>query len=261
MQSAICKVGNDNTYFFSRDGLQLVRSGCGEPPMPVSRKQLPSDLVGINPANGDRVSIAYDVLHKGIHIYAKVDGDRTYWFYDLQSGGFWPMDFGINLDLCLSYPAQMSSSKSGLIAIGSGSHQFEARVEGETADKSGTAKDIDQPSHLWYGPFALGSAHTEGILSEISAVLALTSGDIKWGIYTGDTAESAKIDPNPFEGDWNVKQNIDDDNQPATGLQLKSNPVKRGTMGYLKLESVGKSSWSVEEIMALRRQAGRRAYG
>lgn len=256
MQSAICKIGDDRTFFFSRDGLQVVRPGCGEPPTPVSRKQLPKDLTGINPGAKDRVSIAYDALHKGIHIYAHTpsievagDYDSTYWFYDLASGGFWPMDFSKDIHLAATYPAQMTQEKSGLIAIGSRSYQF--------AVPSNNV--IDKESYLWYGPFALGSPHTEGILTEITAVLSSTSKDVKWGIYAGETAESALVDKFPFEGEWTVRE--ESGNDVASGLNYKSNPSKRGTMGYLKIESIRRGRWSMEEIMAVRRIAGRRTVG
>ena len=256
MQSAICKVGDDRTFFFSRDGLYVIRPGCGEPPTPVSRKQLPKDLVGINPSNDERVSIGDDALHKGIHIYARVIGPRTwvhkYFFYDLQSGGFWEMDFSADLNLAATYPAQITDTKSGLIAIGSSAHQFEAKDD-----------VIDRDSYLWYGPFALGSPHTEGILTEITAALSETSGDIKWGIYTGETAEHAQADPHPFEGTWTVRDEsfVTGNTVIKSGLNYKANPVKNGTMGYLKVESIAKSRWSIEEIMCVRRIAGRRTVG
>ena len=247
MQSAICKIGDDRTFFFSRDGLQVVRPGCGEPPTPVSRKQLPKDLVGLNPGDKETVSIGYDSLNKGIHIYTlNVDAEDTYWFYDLQSGGFWPMDFGVPLRLASTYPAKITNEQSGLIAIGTSSHQF---VSG--------AHVIDRDSYLWYGPFALGSPHTEGSIKSITAVLASTSGDIAWGIYTGETAEHALADPKPFTGTWKTRTT----GHVEPGLNYKSNPQKRGTMGYLKVESDDKSRWSMEEVMAVRRIAGRRTVG
>ena len=237
--------------------MYVVRPGCGEPPTPVSRKQLPKDLTGINPGGGDKVSIGYDSLHKGIHVYAKVRGsgsgfEYTYFFYDLQSGGFWEMDFGTILNLAATYPAQVTNTKSGLIAIGNDAYQFEAKDD-----------VIDQDSYLWYGPFALGSPHTEGILTEITASLSETSGAIKWGIYTGETAEHAQADPHPFEGTWTVREEtfVTGNTTIKSGLNYKANPVKNGTMGYLKIESINKSRWSIEEVMCVRRIAGRRRVG
>jgi hypothetical protein len=200
------------------------------------------------------VSIGYDSLHKGIHIYAYVDGEYKYYFYDLQKGGFWPMDFRPRADdkrLAVTYPAQVTNTKSGLIAIGSRAHQFEAKDD-----------IIDRESYLWYGPFALGSPHTEGILTEITAVLSEFSGDVAWGIYTGETAEHARADPHPFEGTWEVHdESFVSGGSIKSGLNYKANPVKRGTMGYLKVESIGRSRWSIEEIMCVRRIAGRRRVG
>lgn len=279
MQSAICKVGDDRTFFFSRVGLQVIRPGCGEPPTPLSTDRLPMDLVGLSPEDGDRVSIGYDALHKGIHIYAQsglnaaydastglASYDReVYWFYDLQNGGFWEMDFPYDIQLAVTYPAIMEQSKSGFLGVSGGKgYQF---VGPTLSGIPSTAPDCDDDSYLWYGPFKLGSEHTEGILSEIYAVLGSTSGEVEYGIYTGETAEAALADPNPFIGTWKVKANADDQNQARSGLQYKSNPIKRGTMGFLKVSSLSssgsfsKGSWSIEEIMCLRRAAGRRAYG
>ena len=211
---------------------------------------MPKDLVGLNPGNGDRVSIGYDSSNRGIHIYAH-DNDNevdTYWFYDLPGGGFWPMGFSERLHVAATYPAQATNEFSGLIALGTTSHRFDNRRHAT----------IDEESYLWYGPFALGSPHTEGIITEITAVLASTSGDILWGIYTGETAESALADPHPYTGTWTTPGATND---LVSGLNYKSNPAKRGTMWYLKVESVNKSRWSIEEIMAVRRIAGRRTVG
>jgi hypothetical protein len=261
MQSAICKVGDDRTFFFSRDGLYVVRPGCGEPPTPVSRTQLPKDLVGISPGDGETVSIGYDALHKGIHIYAQLLSGPAYFFYDLQKSGFWEMDFDTQLQVACTYPAQSTNDKSGLIAIGSKAYQFNSN-----------SALCDRESYLWYGPFALGSPHTEGILTEISAAISQTSGPIQWGIYTGETAEHALADPHPFEGTINDQGEINgawtihnetfvSGDTIISGLSYKSNPVKRGTMGYLKVESYNKLRWSIEEIMCVRRIAGRRRVG
>ena len=245
--SAWCKTGNDHTVMMTRDGLYSIRPGCGEPPVNMSRENLPSSLVGIDPGSGDSVSIGYDSRWRGVHIYANYSGgSKEYWFYDLQSKGFWPMSFGETVDLAVNFKNKASPTKSGLHIISSGTaYQF---------DSDDTSESID--SHIVYGPIPLGSTHTEGVLTELNAVLSEDSGDVAWSVFADKSPQEAyalvKAGTPSFTGTkWDVQ-----------GFNYLQNPLVRGAAFYLKLEDDGGTAserrWCVEEILAKFRPAGKR---
>jgi hypothetical protein len=253
MQSAWCKDAADSTWFMSRDGLEMIPSGCGAPAINISREPLPEELTAIEPTSGGWASIAYDTRWRGIHIYTSLG----YYFYDIQSKGFWPMTFNVAPRLAVNYKSKSSPYRSGLILVTKtgGSRQF---------DKT---QDCDTDAYLWYGPFALGDPFTKGIITEIAAVLArgesaddeAKSEAVQWAIYKGDSPEDAYNDPNPFVGsDWTVGTQAKGSRR---SLQYTQNPMVTGNACYIKAWNGAKKRWSIEEIMMIHQLAGRRTVG
>ena len=249
MQSAWCKTGNDYTMMMTRDGLYSMRPGCGEPPTSVSRENLPDDLTAIDPGSGDRCAIGYDARWRGVHIYVnRNSGTDTHWFYDLQSKGFWPMSFDTagTMNLAVNFKKKSTATKSALIALSAAgsAYQFD----------TGSTEEVD--SHLYYGPIAIGSPHTEGIVSEITAVLSEDSEPVAWELYAGDSPQQAfnLADPTFVGNNWTVQ-----------GLNYIQNPLVRGSALYIKAigveDGAGNGCWSIEEIPMVVRQAGRRRVG
>jgi hypothetical protein len=206
----------------------------------MSRDVLPEELTAIDPGAGDKVSIGYDVRWRGIHIYATIGGDNVHWFYDMQSKGFWPMSFGAkNFELAVNFKRISSPTKSGLLAI----------------ESDGTANQFDLDSteaissHLYYGPVAIGSPHTVGVVSQATAVLGEASGKVGWEIYASDSPQQAynMTTPSFIGKDWDTQ-----------GLNNAQNPLVRGSAMYLKAFDVLNSRWTVEEIPIVVRQAGPR---
>jgi len=244
--NAWCKTGNDYTVMMTRDGLYSMRPGCGEPPVSMSREVLPEDLTAIAMAGSTSVCLGYDSRFRGIHIHVRlgVGGARTHWFYDLQSKGFWPMSYGVPnyvMDLAPNLKSASSSTKSGMLAI----------EDGGAAFQYDTASTESINSYLFYGPIALGSPHTEGVLTEIAAVLSEDSGNTAWSVFVGDSPQEAFASTVAFTGaNWNRQ-----------GLNYVQNPLVRGTAMYIKVEDVSQSRWVVEEMMAIVRAAGQRRVG
>lgn len=245
MQSAWCKTGNDFTMMMTRDGLYSMRPGCGEPPVSISRENLPEDLTAIDPGSGDKVSLGYDSRWRGLHIYVnRSGGTDTHWFYDLQSKGFWPMSFDAGtMDLAVNFKKESSSTKSGLIALTTTGVGYQFDIE----------SDEEIASHLYYGPIAIGTPHTEGIVSEITAVLGEASEPVAWELYTADSPQQAfnLAEPTFSGNNWEIQ-----------GLNYIQNPLVRGSALYLKASGVnsgaGDGRWTIEEIPMVVRQAGRR---
>ena len=241
MQSAWCKAGDDSTFFMSRDGLYMIRPGCGEPPVQVSGEIIPKDLKSIDPGSGDWVSIAYDTQWRGVHIYARRGSQDIAYFFDIQSGGFWPMTFSSHPRLAINYKSLTSEDKSGLVIVSSGG----------TSKQFSSAVPCEKDAYLYYGPFALGDPFTEGLVTEIASVLAGNSGNVKWSLHAGDSPELALADPTPFEGmTWKEQ-----------GLNYNQNPMRRGTTCYIKVYGDAGVQWAIEEIMMQTQLAGRRTVG
>lgn len=243
MQTAWCKTGNDYTIFMTRDGLYSMRPGCGEPPVSISREVLPEELTAIDPGAGDKVTLGYDARWRGIHIYVdRNSGTDAHYFYDLQSKGFWPMSFSAGtMALAVNLKSASSSTKSGLLALTSAGQAYQFDVE--------SVESID--SHVYYGPVAIGSPHSEGIISEAQAVLSEDSGAAAWSVYAADSPQQAfNLGAPSFTGaNWDIQ-----------GLNYVQNPLVRGSAAYVKVEDVSNSRWCVEEIPLVVRQAGRRKY-
>ena len=248
-QTAWCKDEINNTWFLSRAGLYKIASGCisdGSNIQSVSRERLPASLHGIDPGGGDRVSLGYDLENRGLHIYVdKATGTDEYWFYDTNDGGFWPMEFPTTMHLACILPPVMGATTSSLLAINSSGSVYQFS-DTQTTD-NGTAID----SHLYLGPIPLGSPTEDGILQEVQAALASTSGNLAWSVYAGQSAEEAYNDTPWFTGqNWTI-----------AGLNHTQHPQVRGHACYLKLEDVSGSRWSFEEINCTVAKGGpRRVY-
>ncbi len=252
MQSAWCKDEKNRTWFLSRRGLHMVPAGCGQPPESMSAEIIPGDLVGIDPAvSGTKVSLGYDMRWRMIHIYIRRGiGDYEYWAYDLQNGGFWPMDFGTTkLRLAVSYKPSLSTELSDLLAIKNLGGGF-------TFDRN-SSESIE--SYVWYGPVPLGNPMERGGILSLSGVLAapgqpvgatLGDGQVNYDVYVGDSALQAFNSLSVF-GDSPPTWNINGWNYPKY--------VRRaGNSAYIKLSSVNGKPWSIEEVVIERVPAGRR---
>ena len=237
-QKAWCKTGNDYTFFISKEGLWSIPPGCGAPPSSVSREVLPDELIGLNPGDGDDVCMAYDARYRGIHIYAKRGVDRYQYFYDLQAGGFWPMDVGWHPDLAFNHKTFMSRDKSSLmICNGATVYQF---------DRSSKIESYD--AHVYYGPIDIGgSPHTEGVLTMINAVLAHGSDEVSFTLYGGDSPQEAFNNPRYVltGNDWDRLTSTN----PKGALNFLQHPRVRATSAYLKVHHTNSTKrWSLEEV-------------
>ena len=242
MQSAWCKTDNDWTYMMTRAGLWRMPPGCGDSLQSVSREVLPIELLAINPGAGDRVCMGYDALFRGLLIFVDSTAYGKYgYFYDLQSGGFWPINYGSGtswsgnaVHLIPSYPAAMTRDRSNLI-------QLMSDGTAKVFDRTDTAESFT--SQVYLGPIAVGgSPYTDGVLTDIGAVLGEDSDPLSFAIYGGDSAQEAYNNPTQtFTGNAWSKQ----------GLNHWQNPRVRATAAYIKAHASGTSRWQFEEIFGL----------
>jgi hypothetical protein len=247
MMSAICKTGSEHTVFMSRHGLYRMDPGCGEPPVNMSDDKLPDELSDFDP-DEDTVSLAYDAKFRGIHILinrqsapapasaAETDFPSAY-FYSIIHDSYWPMDFATSL---LYFGAELKSyannDRSGVLIMKSGS--------GWVFDATDTSESFI--SRCLFGPFALGTALTEGVLSELASVMSSTSGDAEWEVYAAgspqeafDLAETGSS-PSFTGSDWTI-----------AGLNYTQRPRVRGTVCYILVKASGGDRWSLEEMFGI----------
>jgi len=252
-QAAWCKTTNGWTYMLTRDGLYRFPPGCPQgAPEPVSRKNLPEELVAIDPGTlGTYVSIAYDPRWMGIHIYVNRSGDNnTYYFYDIVNEGFWPMTFSPTMRLAVTHPVLATTTDSALLAITAGGSSYQFTSETPTGSSESIA------SHCVYGPILLAPQGMEGLLNEVIAVLAENSSAVSWKLYVADSAAEAyalvNADSASFTGtNWAVSG--------SRFLQYVQTPLRRGQCCYLKIYASGSTARiSVEEIELKSLEAGPR---
>lgn len=64
---AWCSLPDMSTVILSRDGLYLIPAGASGYPQPISRPNLPAELVDVD-WQANRISMAYDVQARGLHL-------------------------------------------------------------------------------------------------------------------------------------------------------------------------------------------------
>jgi hypothetical protein len=242
MQSAWCKgidhEGNDNTYMFTADGLYVIPANNYLNPQRLSREKLPNELVGVNPGAGDKVAIGYDQRWPGIHIAVNPNsGSDVNYFYDLQSGGWWPTAYAVTPQLFPAFPKLMAAGKSSVLLISTtgGVNQFD------------TASVEEFDSYMVLGPIMLGSADMEGKLVGLTAALAKDSQAVNCKAFVGDTVEQAYqavvADTDPFTlPAWTYSS--------TRYLNYWSHPLMRGYALFLKIYDISNERWLIEEILA-----------
>lgn len=233
--------GQGNLWILTRDGFYVMPPGCGAFPQPVSADVIPIEIRSIDPGIGDHVSVCFDMKFRGIHIYVDyASGTDAHWFYDLQSGGFWPMSFASTLRLGVGLKSAATSAKSALLAINTsgGIYQF---------DTGTTAASEAFSSYEVRGPFMLGPGLQEGKLYDCWGVLAENSGTCVATFYVGDSEASAYAKyvagtPTFTCGNWTR------DTSPVRLMQHRQHIQASGRAAYVKIASVSNSNFCCEEV-------------
>lgn len=231
MQSAWCKTGNDWTFMVTREGLMSMPPGCGVAPTPVSEDVLPKEMIGINPKVGDKVSIEYDALWKGIHIYINYNsGINSYFFYDMKKGGFWPMEFVGEMRLAVRFNDLISKTKSSLLAI----------ADNGAASQFDINSTESYESYVYYGPIELSSIpNMEGQVAKIGCVLGENSDAVSIEVFVGDSAQQA----------FNSPSNVFQTNAFAIkGLNFWVDVRRRGRSAYIKASTKKLARMQIEEL-------------
>lgn len=239
MQSAWCHDATGRLWMLTRDGLYTMPPGCGDSVTPVSRDDLPDELLAIDPGAGDKVSVAYDHRWPGIHIYVDYNsGTDAHYFCYLESvngqwrASFWPMSFSSTFRLAFPIKRSMTTGKSTLVALTSSSaaYQFD-RSSSESVD-----------SYVAYGPIKLSSQGYVGKLVDFTGRLSSGSGDVDFEVYAGHSPEEAYAKlvagtPIAFSGRLTIE-----------GQSYHYQPMVTDECVYILLKDVSNADWNHEGI-------------
>lgn len=250
--------GANHTYMMTYDGLYVIPSGDYTSPQAISRNKIPNELIGVNPAAGDKCCIGFDSQWKGIYITVDPNsgGDVNY-FYHIASDSWWPLALPITPHVYATFPALQTATTSAILPIGSGGslRQFN---NGEA--QGGSNENFD--SYVLIGPIKLADAGGEGIVISCSAALAQGSEDVNWSIYVGDSAEQAyrkaEADTTNTAADFSGAKWTYASAQYWNGVQ---NPRVRGNAAYLKVYDVANERWQLEQVVMEIERLGDRKVG
>lgn len=241
--SAHCRGPGSSSFFLALDGLYAIPYGGQQEPIPLSKK-LPQELRYIN-LGQNRVFLAYDVVHEGIIIaVTRIDGGQgTYFFYDMDTQGFFPMRFPTHCEPTFLH--YYSADAPGQRAILFGGRDGYIR-QFDDFGRSQSDDGVDWTSRMVLGPILLApSGYADGMLREVIPQTAVGSGDVTMFVQVGNNAETAReaVERNGFTA--------------RAGLQLTWTPQLRGNACYIGFEKTGGTSWAMEKTTIVREPLGK----
>jgi hypothetical protein len=233
---------NGETIFLSNDGIYSIPAGVLAYPESVSREKLPEELRDVD-VNNNRILMAYDVRNRGVFIgiTPMLAGGGTYFWFDWEFKGFWPMRFNKSHEpTALAFRTADSPFDQHLMF---GCRDGEIRVFDNNAhDDDGT----DFASELLIGPIALGGGgYFDGMLLEIVGQTGVGSGDVTCEVKVGNSVESA-FNATPRSA-FTFR----------AGKNLTHRPRLRGNACFLRLSSSGGSAWAMENLTVVRERLGK----
>ena len=240
-KQAWCWGPESQFIFLSHDGLYGVPPEAAGFPQSLSRERMPEELLNLDRTT-HTITLAYDARRRGVHIFISAnDGGMSdyHWWFDWRTKGFWPDDYAAAHEptACVFHPSDIPTENAVILGGRDGYlRRFRPGIE---ADDGGT--EIE--SYVRLGPIRLGgNAYTDGILLSMAGTLGAGSGDVKWTVYTADSAEglvTASATGRPT-GTW------------TAGRNHTVWPNRRGGAMIVELENADADrAWAFEGIAAL----------
>jgi len=185
---SLCVTPNGIVLFLARNGLQSWQIGSQEHPEPFSKTVVPEELLDVDSTTTD-VLMRYDHRSAGVHLFlTPSSGVGSHWWIDLENRAVWPMKFIEDHQPVAADTISIGGYSDVILGCKDG---YLRRFSNAVTTDDGEAIH----SHLLIGPFHLGREEGfDGMLKEIIASMAENSGDVKYKIITGDSAEEAVDD-------------------------------------------------------------------
>ncbi|MEM7820006.1 MAG: hypothetical protein QW761_00160 [Candidatus Aenigmatarchaeota archaeon] len=233
--------------FLSHDGIYAIDQPCGvQPPVAISRQKLPSELLKIT-RNNFYVNLAWDQLHRGVHIYVtpKYKGKTKWWFLEWENKSFWPMEYPEDFLPGSIIEGQTEHTKFDGIRLGC--------VDGRIRAWNGYLYGDDTlpiTARISYGPLNLaGDAAVEGLITAVQVTMSDIPGShVRLKVLAENSPEAIEKAQARYEAEMEVQQN--------GGLQARTYPRVRGGAAALQLEHTGPIPWGIDSIQMAVRHAG-----
>ncbi len=191
--------------FLSRDGLYSIAAGAQGYPQPISRQNLPIDLLDID-VNKNVVNVEYCTRYRSIIIsVTPTNGNAgTHYWYDVTNNSWWPMQYPYNgypgmntANMQPSYFLQYnpllggSNNLADKIIAGCMDGYLREFKDAATSDDYGGA-NLGIVSFITLGPLRVGGIGYRSLLTQIGADVDSATGNaaLSWAIYADDTCES-----------------------------------------------------------------------
>jgi hypothetical protein len=232
---AWCHTADGAMVFLSADGVYVMPAMCGvSRPDSVSREKLPSELLDIDPTVYT-VNLEYDVRARGVHIFVSANDtelESQHWFLDWETKGFFRMTLATDHHPFSSCYRRDITSTQSLVYLGC--------ADGYVRRFYDTAEDDDGEtfsSYVMLGPITPGDASNNGVVSAITGRVPNSSGNVKWSLHIGDSAEEAYGAPASRSGIFTPRKKI------------WAYPKLRCSSFFIKVQpqTVGEE-WAIEQI-------------
>lgn len=228
---AWCKDPQGMVYFMSnRTGVYSFKPGSGGEPQRISQQI--EQLLQVIDTGLNAVRMIWDDRFQGFHMFVtplSEPGPTTHFFWEKRSNAWWLDRFANDLHnplCCCTFDGNLPTDRIPLIGSWDG---FVRTLDPEALDDDGTPIE----SSVIIGPF-LTKNFDDVMLKEMQAVLGMNSGEVRYAVYTGATAELALASEPDVEGVWSEDRNLTDSVRRA------------GHAIYVKLTA--SSPWAMEAI-------------
>lgn len=185
-QGAWTRTPDGILWFWGLSGLYALPPGGNAVPTLVSGT-IPNELRGLVYDTADpKVNIEYDALYNGIHLFARGDEERAWW-YDITTGSFWEQSYQYYPTVTMRFDPILAGNKSSAIFGGKGYggiSRWDLTATSETGWVYGAK----------IGPIPLsGTQREKRIIREanIAASVPNDDDDLEFHFYTGATGEDA----------------------------------------------------------------------
>lgn len=226
-----CKDPYGTIYFFSnRCGIYTLVPGQ----QPVRISQQIEQLVRDVNTGTNSIRLLWDDSEQGLHVFITPLAEpaaTTHLFYEQRSNAWWQDRFGnTNHDplCCCVYDGNEAGDRVSLIGCWDG---YVRKFDPDASDDDGTPIE----SEVTIGPI-LTKDFDDILLKDLQAIMANGSGDVRFAVHVGSTAEEALGSEPVVEGTWEENRNL------LTMVRASGHAI------YIKLTS--DVPWAMEAIRA-----------
>lgn len=237
---ATARLPDGSTMVLSQDGLYGIDRGGVFDPQSISRERLPNELRDIN-VNTHRVLMAYDVRNRGVFIgiTPMVGSGGSYFWFDWELKGFWPMSFNASHEPTALVFRQGDSPLDQRLVLGCRDGYLRHFNEHAATDDG-----VSFESHVLIGPIMLGGGgYYDGMIREVIGQTALGSADVTCEVQIGKSIEAA------FNATPRAPFTL------RAGKNLTQRPCLRGNAMFIKLS--GNEPWAFENLTIMRERLGK----